>query len=285
MSDHVMKLMQCGEITIAASCHATSDEKVPFYLPGNALVYMKTGTLHVESKDGNYNLGPGQFGILRKFSEGTMHKTFAPAEKEANLYTFMLTNVFVERIVKDLLLSSKVPPFTQEWLSLPATPDLNAFIEGVITSIEQDEDFDRQKVEEQTYKALVAILNSDENAAMAFREYAIYEAADLLTYMNYNFMYNMPLELFARQSGRSLSSFNREFRKIFKETPRKWLMKKRLQFAFDLLSSGKKASDIYVQTGFEDLGHFSRAFKKEFGMVPSLVKASPEKLGQATFQP
>ncbi len=284
MSEHMMKLMQCGEITIAASCHATSAEKVPYYLPGSALVYMKTGTLHIETKDASYDLGPGQYGILRKFSEGTMHKTFAPSEKEANLYTFMLTNEFVERLIQDLV-PTKVPPYTEEWLRIPATSDLNAFMTDVITSIENGEEVDRQKVENQTFNALVAILNSDEKAAMAFREYAIYEAADLLTYMNYNFMYNLPLELFARQSGRSLSSFNREFRKIFKQPPRKWLMKKRLRFAFDLISSGRKPSDIYLQSGFEDLGHFSKAFKREFGVVPSLVNQSPGKLDQATFQP
>ncbi len=276
MSEHMMKLMQCGGVTIAASCHATSEEKVPFYLPGNALIYMHTGTLHVETKTAKYDLGPGQYGILRKFSEGTMHKSFGADEKEANLYTFMLTNEFVARVVKQLVLPSKVPSFTEEWFALPGTEELHAFMHEVIGVIEQNKEMGPLEVEEQTFKALVAILNADDNAAMAFREYATNEAADLLTYMNFNFMYNLPLELFAKQSGRSLSSFNREFRKIFKETPRKWLMKKRLKFAFDLIASGKRPSDIYVQSGFEDLGHFSKAFKREFGVVPSLVNRASE---------
>lgn len=285
MSEHMMKLMQCGEITIAASCHATSEEKVPYYLPGTALVYMKTGTLHIETKESKYDLGPECFGILRKFSEGTMHKTFCSAEKEANLYTFMLTNEFVERLVKCLTFPSKVPPYTEEWLRIPATSDLNEFMEEVISLIESGAEVNHEMVENQTFKALVAILNADEKAAMAFREYAMHEAADLLNYMNMNFMYNIPLELFARQSGRSLSSFNREFRKIFKATPRKWLMKKRLSFAFELILSGKKPNDIYLQSGFEDLGHFSRAFKREFGVVPSLVKQASGNFDQVTYQP
>ncbi len=281
----MMKLMQCGEITISASCHATSAEKVPFYLPGSALLYMQTGTLHVETKTANYELGPGQYGILRKFSEGTMHKTFGPDEKEANMYTFMLTNEFVERLVKQLELPTKVPPFTEEWLQIPATRDLNAFMEGLVNAIEQGEEVNRLQVEDQTFKVLVALLHADEKAAMAFREYATQEAADLLNYMNHNFMYNIPLELFARQSGRSLSSFNREFRKVFKESPGKWLMKKRLSFAHGLLSSGKRPIDIYMQSGFEDLAHFSKAFKREFGVVPSLVSQSPGNYAQKVYQP
>ena len=269
-----MRVIQCGAINIAASCHATSPDKVPFYLPGSALIYMQSGTLHIASADSAYELRPGGFGILRKFTEGTMYKTFSPAEQEANMYTFMLTNEFVERLVKQLVLPAKVPPFTEEWLQIPATRALDDFMQEIIAAIEKGADLDRDKVVDQTFKALVAILQSDENAAMVFREYATNEAADLLTYMNYNFMYNLPLELFAKQSGRSLSSFNREFRRIFKETPHKWLMKKRLRYAFDQIASGHKPSEIYVQSGFEDLGHFSRAFKREFGMVPSMVKST-----------
>jgi AraC-like DNA-binding protein len=38
-------------------------------------------------------------------------------------------------------------------------------------------------------------------------------------------------------------------------------------------SAGKKPSDVYLEVGFEDLSHFSFAFKKEFGKAPSLVGA------------
>lgn len=275
-----MQLMQCGEITIAASCHATSTEQLPFYLPGSALIFVQSGTLHISTRAANFEIGAGSYGIIRKFTEGNMHKTFAPQEREANMFTFMLTNEFVERLVQQLELPNKVPPFTEEWQRIPATSELDIFMEEVIQMIGEGGEVDRERVVDQTFRALKAILNADEKAAVAFREYAKQEAADLLTFMNYNFMYNLPLELFARQSGRSLSSFNREFRKVFKETPRRWLMKKRLRFAFDQITAGFRPSDVYIQSGFEDLGHFSKAFKKEFGIVPSLVKRSTEKMDQ-----
>jgi AraC-like DNA-binding protein len=34
---------------------------------------------------------------------------------------------------------------------------------------------------------------------------------------------------------------------------------------------GEKPSDVYLEVGFEDLSHFSCAFKKEFGTAPSLL--------------
>ena len=61
---------------------------------------------------------------------------------------------------------------------------------------------------------------------------------------------------------------------VFNETPHRWIMRKRLNYAHNLLLQGKNSpSEVYVQSGFEDLAHFSRAFKKQFGISPSKVKA------------
>jgi len=47
-------------------------------------------------------------------------------------------------------------------------------------------------------------------------------------------------------------------------------MQKRLREAYFLMDrKGKKPSDIYIEVGFEDLSHFSFAFKKQFGFAPT----------------
>jgi AraC-like DNA-binding protein len=55
-------------------------------------------------------------------------------------------------------------------------------------------------------------------------------------------MFNMPLEKFAYLTGRSLSSFKRDFNKAFNTTPQRWLTQKRLELAHYELSEEKKAS-------------------------------------------
>lgn len=94
-----------------------------------------------------------------------------------------------------------------------------------------------------------------------------------MCFVLYNYHTNVPLETFARQSGRSLSTFNRDFKMIFGETPHRWIRKKRLEKARELLTTTtKKVSEVYLEVGFEDLAHFSKSFKKEFGVNPSEVK-------------
>jgi AraC-like DNA-binding protein len=88
--------------------------------------------------------------------------------------------------------------------------------------------------------------------------------------MNRNFRFNISLERFAFLTGRSLSSFKRDFYNIFHDTPRNWLRKKRLHEAhFQLSKNNLKTSEVYLEVGFEDLSHFSFAFKKQFGYTPS----------------
>lgn len=92
-------------------------------------------------------------------------------------------------------------------------------------------------------------------------------------FMDNNYMYNAPLVRFAELSGRSLSSFRREFLQLYGITPNKWLIKKRLEVAYQQLSGmGCKASDIYLELGFETLSHFSRKFKEQYGIPPSKLQ-------------
>lgn len=92
---------------------------------------------------------------------------------------------------------------------------------------------------------------------------------DLEKFMQKNYKFNVSIERFAFLTGRSLSAFKRDFRQIFNETPSRWLVKRRLKEARFLIEEKmQKAADIYLDLGFEDLSHFSFAFKKEFGMPP-----------------
>ncbi|WP_439555833.1 helix-turn-helix domain-containing protein [Dyadobacter sp.] len=95
---------------------------------------------------------------------------------------------------------------------------------------------------------------------------------DLVDFMQRNFMFNMPMEKLGYLTGRSLSTFNRDFKRIFNVTPQKWLTEKRLELAhYQLAQQRKKPVEVYLEVGFEDLSHFSFAFKKKYGVAPTQV--------------
>lgn len=63
---------------------------------------------------------------------------------------------------------------------------------------------------------------------------------NLAGFMEKNFMFNMPLEKFGYLSGRSLTTFKRDFHKIYNTTPQRWLTQKRLELAHDQLTEKKQ---------------------------------------------
>lgn len=95
---------------------------------------------------------------------------------------------------------------------------------------------------------------------------------DLAGFMERNFIFNLPLEKFARLTGRSVSTFGRDFKKIFQTTPQRWLTQRRLEFAhYQIREKRRKPVDVYLEAGFMDLSHFSFAFKKRYGYPPGEV--------------
>ncbi len=83
---------------------------------------------------------------------------------------------------------------------------------------------------------------------------------------------NLKLEEIAFLCNMSLSTFKRYFISEYKEPPGKWLQDRRLQKAKELLEGGDlKASDIYLDIGYNNLSNFSVAFKKKFGISPTYL--------------
>ncbi|UQD55376.1 AraC family transcriptional regulator [Flavobacterium sp. K5-23] len=81
---------------------------------------------------------------------------------------------------------------------------------------------------------------------------------------------NLKLEEIAFLCNMSLSTFKRYFAHEYSEPPGKWLQDKRLQRAKELLQKGElKASDIYLDIGYNNLSNFSIAFKNKFGTSPT----------------
>ncbi len=95
---------------------------------------------------------------------------------------------------------------------------------------------------------------------------------DLSGFMEKHYMFNMEMEKFGYLTGRSLTTFRRDFKKAYGITPQKWLTQKRLELAhFHIREKRRRPSDVYLEVGFENLSHFSFAFKKLFGYPPTEV--------------
>lgn len=95
---------------------------------------------------------------------------------------------------------------------------------------------------------------------------------NLSDFMERHYMFNMTLDRFGHLTGRSIATFRRDFKKIYNTTPQKWLTEKRLELAhYRIAEKQQKPTDVYLEMGFENLSHFSYAFKKQFGYPPNML--------------
>jgi AraC-like DNA-binding protein len=92
--------------------------------------------------------------------------------------------------------------------------------------------------------------------------------------MQNNYAFNLTLTDYAKLTCKSVPTFKREFKKVFRDSPAKWVMKKRLNLATDLLrNTGLSIREIGFECGFENQTHFSRVFKEKLGISPSQFRA------------
>ncbi|WP_419778954.1 helix-turn-helix transcriptional regulator [Maridesulfovibrio sp.] len=97
---------------------------------------------------------------------------------------------------------------------------------------------------------------------------------DLSAIMEQYFNKNISLGDMAELSGRSLSTFKREFSRTFNTTPAKWIRERRLSWAAQLLrNSNKNITEITYDSGYDSLSHFSSLFRKQYGMTPREYRA------------
>lgn len=118
---------------------------------------------------------------------------------------------------------------------------------------------------------LLNIITNPANKELIAYLYKVYLSGvdDLQDIMERNYLYNLSLEEYARLCHRSLAKFKRDFDAVFGMPPGRWLLEKRLEYARCLLlNSTKPVADVVLESGFTNVAHFDRVFKKCFGESP-----------------
>jgi AraC family transcriptional regulator, arabinose operon regulatory protein len=96
--------------------------------------------------------------------------------------------------------------------------------------------------------------------------------APALTYLKENFNRNIEPTTLAATVGLSPSRFHAVFQNAIGQSPGRHLQKLRLQHAGQILHGPGTVGEIAQASGYHDLFHFSRLFKKHYGMSPSAYR-------------
>jgi AraC-like DNA-binding protein len=92
---------------------------------------------------------------------------------------------------------------------------------------------------------------------------------DAKNFIDINFLESINIELIAKEAKLSEYHFIRLFKTIFNTTPHKYIIKKKLELALDLIKNKYSITDISLILGYNDTAAFSNAFKNYFGHSPN----------------
>lgn len=93
------------------------------------------------------------------------------------------------------------------------------------------------------------------------------------------------LQGLARSVGMSTFQFARIFRELTGWAPHQYLLNVRYRAALHLLLEGASVTTACFQSGFSNLSHFTREFKRRFGYSPSSVKTWPRQFMERWHTP
>jgi len=154
---------------------------------------------------------------------------------------------------------------------VPSGPALSSLFLSLIPYLESNIDLSPEIAWAKRWEGMRCVLDSLPEFYPSVFNFVQPWKVDLVAFMEENWKYDMSLPEMAMHTGRSLSAFKRDFRKVSDLTPERWIVNRRLEEANSLLSQGKGRSvmDVMFEVGFKDMSTFSRAYGRKYGYPPS----------------
>jgi len=95
---------------------------------------------------------------------------------------------------------------------------------------------------------------------------------DITEFMNVHFEKRLSVKDYALLSGRSLSTFTRVFKHKYNQTPKQWLIQKRVEKAQQLLEQSMSVTDTAFEVGYQNVSHFIAAYKSIYTQTPKKMQ-------------
>ena len=256
---------------IAYSCYFTRSREGEQFVPEHVFSYQIAGSLVTNNGDKEYISKEGDF----RFSKRNHLVKFVKYPPEGG--EFKSISVYLDQQTLrnfSMEFGYKAEKHEETDAMLPLKPDnlYKNYMDSLLPYLQINNAGNESLLAVKLKEAILLLLKVNPELKDVLFDFSEPGKIDLEEFMNKNYHFNVELNRFAYLTGRSLATFKRDFQKLFNITPSRWLLQRRLQEAHYLIKEkGRSASDIYLDLGFEDLSHFSFAFKKTYGVAPSKV--------------
>jgi AraC family transcriptional regulator, exoenzyme S synthesis regulatory protein ExsA len=265
-----VKRLQVNDLLLAEYQCPLAETRYDIWSHQNYFIYVISGKKKWFTRNREILVRKGDCLFVRKGA----HSVYQYFDSDFCALVLFMPDAFI----RSVLLDNQIKPGNTDdfssrdtLFSIETGDPVKAYFQSFFTYLSSP-DLPDKKLLELKFRELIMILSSgDKNKSLTgyFATLCNTSKPSLYDVMENNYNYPMNLDEYARLSGRSLSAFKRDFKKIFKKTPGRWLTEKRLELAKYLLQhTDKSVTETALDSGFINNSHFNRVFKEKYDITP-----------------
>ncbi len=255
--------------SVIDQCIATAGDKGTFFLEQHLLYVVLGGEVKLTCGKQTCTVHKNEMVLLRRAHSVSYEKT---GDKNTGLFESLLFAI-TDELLSDFLTQQHItiPQMTEE-LGVKVSPmseRLVAYCWSLSPYFNDPTQTNPGLLRLKVMELLYNVMDCSKNIFRQMLQLRQPVKTDIHRVVEENYTSPISLEELAYLSGRSLSSFKRDFQSIYNTTPARWIREKRLSKARQMLQTSRMSvADVAYSLGFENPTHFSRIFKQQYGVPP-----------------
>ncbi|WP_336779956.1 AraC family transcriptional regulator [Paenibacillus illinoisensis] len=253
-------------------CLHTQGTRGSFFLKDHLLLFVKSGVYTVKFRNEKYTVRSNEMIFLHKAIKVDYEKSGEPGtEYFLDYMMFYMNEDILQKFAdfadwKTIHSINEVAPVSVISVNAP----MRAYINSLKSYFNQSDSISDGLVGVKFMELLFHLAEANTNLLQQLLYPHPTERSQIEQVVEENVTNPVSIEDLAYLSGRSLSTFKREFRTLHNSSPLKWIRNRRLDLASQLLlESTQSVTDICFACGFENTTHFSKVFKMRFDLSPT----------------
>lgn len=245
-------------------------ELKPFMENEACFMFVNKGEFSVRTPDDIISFKKGKAMLAKCFNffiETTRIQRKSNYMEVIGIYLF--PEIIEELLNVDLSLSTHTVNYNLKQLQVDKL--LDNFRESIVVLLDNPDLADESMVKTKL-KEFLLLLSKTQSASQTEFLAALFKtnAGEFNSTISNNLYSNLSVAEFALLCSMSVSSFKRKFSETYHQSPKKYLLKMKLEKACKMLRSGThRISEIAYDIGFDTISTFNRSFKAQYGQSPS----------------
>lgn len=278
--DNVMSATKAGidkSVRLLQYTSLTTTENFDVFLTHNALVYILSGIKQIRVAQAGFQINPGELFLIPR-GEYVMSEYLTGENGFRSVMLFFTKKAaqdILEQIDNDLLTTERTKNNNAVKI-IASNPNIERLFLSLEAYSKGDSPYMCELIRLKFSELIYLLLDSPYRQLIItfLVDASKSENPSIASVLDNHLYSSVTIEELAMLSGRSLSSYKREFASQYGEPPRTWIRKKRLErAAFLLETTDKTMEEISEACGFVSTPHFNRLFKEQYQLTPTSFRA------------